>query len=115
MADKQRSLENLKQGHGWKPGQSGNPKGRPPKPICLTGLFKELLTEIDPNDTAGRQRCHRFAERALLQAENGNAAYFKEIMDRMEGKVKLPIEAEGIIELRVRYDDEKPSETGQDK
>ena len=93
--------KNLKP-HLFPPGVSGNPKGRPPKLICLTSIFKELLTQINPNDPLGRQRLYSFAESALAQAENGKEGFFREIYDRIEGKVKQSIE--GDINLNITGD-----------
>ena len=38
----------------WKPGQSGNPDGQPPKRECLTSLLKEEIEKVNPEDTEGR-------------------------------------------------------------
>jgi len=38
----------------WKPGQSGNPSGRPAKRECLTSLLKEEIEKVNPEDTEGR-------------------------------------------------------------
>ena len=43
-ADKQRR----NRGRPWKPGESGNPRGRPPKQESLTSLLKEELDRISP-------------------------------------------------------------------
>ena len=37
----------------WKPGQSGNPKGRP-KSITLSEAYRRELAKVDPNDAEGR-------------------------------------------------------------
>jgi len=46
---------NLKQ-HQWKPGQSGNPKGRPPKDISLTTLVKEIGDWAAPKSVLAQYR-----------------------------------------------------------
>ena len=42
----------------WKPGESGNPRGRPPKRVSITSLVKELLSQI-PDIEPLRHRGHR--------------------------------------------------------
>lgn len=73
----------------WKPGQSGNPAGRPKsKP------FKDALTE------AIRDLGLKDAARALVvKANTGDVGALKELADRMDGKVP-----QGI----VGDDDEAP-------
>lgn len=34
----------------WKPGQSGNPKGRPPKPHCIPDILKAIGAQPLPKD-----------------------------------------------------------------
>ncbi len=38
----------------WRPGQSGNPKGRTRKDLTLTTLLKEELEKVAPGDKQGR-------------------------------------------------------------
>ncbi len=69
----------------WKPGESGNPKGRPrTKP--LTDMLKKLL---DKDDGAAMAK---IIKTAIEAAQSGDVRYFKEIMDRVEGKVIEPID-----------------------
>lgn len=71
----------------FKPGQSGNPAGQRPGP-SLTTRLKLLLTEpVDPNDREGVTRGERLMELAIKAAEDGDYRFFKEILDRVEGKV----------------------------
>ncbi len=64
----------------WKPGQSGNPAGRPKnKPI--TAALKDLL---DKNDG---EAIKALASVALKNALKGDFRYAKEILDRIDGKV----------------------------
>ncbi len=73
--------ENLKP---WKPGQSGNPGGRP-KTKLITQAYQELLMEIDPK--TGKTKATLIAEKTLKEALKGNLAAVKEATDRTEGKV----------------------------
>jgi len=67
-------------GSGWKPGESGNPKGRP-KSRPITSAIRELL---DQNDG---EAIKALAKVGLKAALKGDFRYFKELTDRMDGKV----------------------------
>jgi hypothetical protein len=83
---KESSLKNfgskLKQ---WKPGQSGNPKGRPPKLISITSQLKEHLCEID--EATEKTKAEIIVEKLIDLALAGNLEAIKEIMNRVDGKV----------------------------
>lgn len=85
MADKNRNLI------PWKPGQSGNPKGRPKKPVDLTALLKQALegTKLLGQDTPdGSTVAEMFVQTQIAAAMKGNAAIAKEIWERIAGKAK---------------------------
>jgi len=67
-------------GRRFQPGQSGNPKGRPPE-RPLTASLREAL---DANDG---ELIQSLAQMAIDKALSGDFRYFKEIMDRSDGKV----------------------------
>jgi hypothetical protein len=77
----------------FKPGQSGNPNGRPAKKP-ITEMYERILA--DPKNIA-------FIEKAVIQAlRRGNMAMvlqLKEMTDRVEGKVMQPIEADVTVNL----------------
>jgi len=66
----------------FKKGQSGNPKGRPPKGTALTDLFNEYLNENDG------ERRKQFIKKAYDLAISGDSTLFKYIWDRIDGKIK---------------------------
>lgn len=74
--------------HLWKPGQSGNPTGRPENEKCVTSILRMLLS------ANGGKRAQKVASALLTQAENGNIAATQIVLDRVEGKVieKVSIE-----------------------
>lgn len=87
--------------HAWKPGQSGNPGGRP-KGSGVTDRLRKILAEGDNGkDVAGA-----LVKAALKAAEKGDFRFWKEIVDRVDGPVKQRIEAE-IHQIRVVYEDRK--------
>lgn len=77
----------------WKPGQSGNPSGRPKKKL-ITQMYEEILN--DPEHIAA-------IKAATVKAlRNGNMAMvlqLREMADRTEGKVTQPIEADISVNL----------------
>jgi DnaJ-class molecular chaperone len=74
-------VENLKP---WKPGQSGNPGGRPRN--ILGEAYEEILVRVVPNDSKKRTYAQRIAEGQIKAAVKGNTAAAREIADRTEGK-----------------------------
>jgi hypothetical protein len=85
----------------FKPGQSGNPNGRPKKKICIPDLLREIgNAESDYGIGDDGKRITRLRS-VLLKvyqlAEGGNLDAVKFIADRTEGKA---------LE-RVRINDEK--------
>lgn len=89
--DKQPKNRNLNTGR-WEPGQSGNPKGRPRKVISLTSKVKEKLDGKCPYDPS-KTWLDYLADQWLNQAAE-NPTYFKELIERLEGKITQPITAE---------------------
>jgi hypothetical protein len=88
----------------WKPGQSGNPKGRPKKEFCLTSLVKAEL-EAQAADKSGKMLknddgtpktwAQILASAIVRQAAKGNPSALNQLWDRMDGKVPLPLEHGG--------------------
>lgn len=64
----------------WKPGQSGNPKGRPKKGETLTDA---LSAKLDKD---------MLAEKLLALVEEGDFAAIKYAYDRIDGRPKETIE-----------------------
>jgi len=79
-ADKR--LSNLKP---FKPGQSGNPKGRP-KSVTLSEAYRTMLAAVDETDPEKRTRAEILAEQLYAKAKTGDVSALKEIADRVEGK-----------------------------
>jgi len=81
----------------WQKGQSGNPKGRAPKELTLTSLAREKLAESCPY-APDKTWAEYLVERWLGHAVE-NAVYFRELIERLEGKVLQPIGGEGGKDL----------------
>lgn len=94
--------EGKKKGNpNWKKGESGNPKGRPPKILSVTSLVKEELEKIDP--TTGKNKAQLLAETIVDQSITGNVKAFKELLDRVEGKVPQAIKHQGDSEAPLKF------------
>jgi hypothetical protein len=76
-------------GRQFHPGESGNPQGRPPGP--LTASLREAL------DADDGKMIETLAQVAIDKAKAGDFRYFREIMDRVDGKVtdRLDVTADG--------------------
>ena len=112
--DKQSSynrIDNLK-GKGWKPGESGNPNGRPKKGEAWADVANELLNskEIDitmkmADGKVKRWRLesdksfrHAVIVGMIKEAMKGNVQAARELADRTEGKSKERREVTNKVE-----------------
>ena len=71
----------------WKPGQSGNPGGRPKKKP-ITELYEKMLADpvlLDAIEDAVKKAVSKGSMAMVLQ--------LKEMAERVEGKITQPIEA----------------------
>ena len=112
--DKQSSynrIDNLK-GKGWKPGESGNPNGRPKKGEAWADVANELLNskEIDITMKMADGKVKRLSLESdksfrhavivgmIKEAMNGNVQAARELADRTEGKSKERREVTNKVE-----------------
>ena len=65
----------------WKPGESGNPGGRPKKKP-LTDAYAALLAKPIPNDKEGRTFAEAIAQAMIKEAIKGKVNAASEIADR---------------------------------
>ncbi len=79
--------------HRFKPGQSGNPGGRP-KAKLITTAYREALELLDPKEK--KTLAQVLANITVEQARKGNLAALKEITDRTEGKSVQPLSHSGL-------------------
>jgi hypothetical protein len=95
----------------FKPGQSGNPRGRPPKPLALTTAIVQALRAKGPDGLTYRRR---IARKLVELADQGNMQAILALLDRIDGKVVEKREVSGpdgaplelrIVERIVRADD----------
>lgn len=80
--------------HQFKPGQSGNPGGRP-KTKLITQAYQEILERVD--EMSGKTFAEIIAEVVVQEAKSKNLPAVKEITDRTEGKPMQPFEHSGNV------------------
>ena len=80
----------------FKKGQSGNPKGRPPKLPQLDKLLDSVLGEEKDGMTAAEA----ILKALRLKAANGDVRAAEVLLDRAYGKAKQSIEQSGSIEVK---------------
>lgn len=86
-ADKQPKTAKRKPGgRPFKPGQSGNPAGRP-KTRTLSEYLRSKLEEVDPSDPDGRTFGEVYIEKIVIEAMANPLKSMAELFDRTEGKV----------------------------
>ena len=81
----------------FKPGKSGNPKGRPKAEWTWSGLLKETLEELD--EATGQEKKYAIVKALYKQAVKGNIQAIKEYGDRIDGRAKQSIELEADIKV----------------
>jgi hypothetical protein len=87
----------------WKPGQSGNPRGRPKKAICLTSMLKAEVERICPQDAEGRTWMELIVIATMRLAMAGNPTALKEVWERIDGKTTTPLALEGLEGAEVTF------------
>jgi len=80
-------------GHRFQPGNPGKPVGAGKGPM-LTTILRRMLQAERTNDKGEKIRvADAFIAAGILHARKGNAAFFKEIIDRIDGKQASVVEA----------------------
>lgn len=71
----------------FKPGQSGNPSGRPKGAIVLSKAYYNMLAQLVPNDPQGRTYAELVASGQIIAAAKGQTPAAAEIRKATEGDV----------------------------
>ena len=83
----------------WKPGECGNPKGRPRGSVNLLQRIREKLLELPEGD---RQALADAAAEAYAKAmAHGDIRHIQDFLDRDEGKPTQPIDLNGALEIQT--------------
>ena len=77
----------------WKPGQSGNPCGRP-KTAPLSQACREVLAQPIPGDPEGRTYAQKIAHVLAEKAAKGDLRAAQELADHVEGRPRQAVEIE---------------------
>ena len=108
-------------GKGFKPGQSGNPAGRPkgiPNAATRYKRFLEL-TEKVKNPVTGIEEKMTVAEvmdlMVIAKARKGDLAAYKEILDRLEGKATETVKMNTQTNMQVIMHDQARDESAFNK
>lgn len=91
--------------HKWDKGQSGNPKGRPPKLPQLDKLLDAVLGE----EKEGISAAEVILKALRLKATKGDVRAAEVLLDRAYGKASQKVEQSGETTIRVIYDDTENS------
>ena len=88
----------------FKPGQSGNQKGRPPKGKTITSELEKYAKRrrTDPSDGKLRSQRVLLAKKMWDMALAGDVSSIKYICDRLDGKPTEHIEGELSMSMSIR-------------
>ena len=106
MSDKQKKNRQVKRKApktAWKPGQSGNPGGRPKKINCIPDILNELGMK---NHSKGKTKLRAVMEKVYELALAGTPWAVEYVSQRTEGKVTQKLDVK--VEERERNKGEKP-------
>lgn len=92
----------------FKPGQSGNPGGRPKS--SMTEVLRQVVAAKGPD---GKTKREHLAEKLVALAEKGDVAALKYIFDRCDGSPPASVKIKGSAEepVHVRSSD-RPAADG---
>lgn len=97
----------------FKPGESGNPKGRPKKGDTWADILEDISErEVIVDKSTGQKLTYKevVALRAFQEAAKGNTLMFNAIMNRMSGYPKHRIEAHNlnyIMDIELTEEEEE--------
>ena len=95
----------------FRPGQSGNPGGRPKN--LLTEAYRDVLERRVPGDPEGRTFAQAIAFAVAREAVRGNIRAAVEIADRTEGKAMQGVQMSGAGDGPIGFEPLSPEENEQ--
>lgn len=97
--NKKKQLPAAAEPYKWKPGQSGNPGGRPKKTL-LTEAMEELLEE-KLQDPEARKQFKEAMWAKLLSGKVVGSMTLDTVLERTEGKIAQPVKMEGNLTISL--------------
>ncbi len=76
----------------WKPGQSGNPSGRPKRKPVSEGLIR-LFAKLDDMEL------EEYNREIVKKAASGDVAAYREVRETIEGKLTTQIVSENVTRI----------------
>jgi len=100
--------------HRWKPGQSGNPKGRPKGSRNRSTIVREWLDATDKvkNPITGEVEEMTVEDMltlaVIVKARKGDVSAYKALLDSAYGQAKQEVESTGQSEVitRIKWTDD---------
>lgn len=89
----------------FKPGQSGNPGGRP-KGTSITAILNRKLEELGDD---GKSRAEKIAEVIVREAESGDYKFVDMLLQRTEGKIPDKVVSLTPADVKEMSDEELES------
>jgi hypothetical protein len=84
----------------WKPGQSGNPGGRPKK--VLDPILRAFMERKVPKDKHGRTYAQKFIEEIVARALTKSDVLAREVFARLDGMLTPETEMEAAAQAGVK-------------
>ncbi len=102
-AEKQGKISKAKP-MSWKPGQSGNPNGRPKRDWTFAGEIEKALEEATKD---GKTIKHHLVRSLLKAGLSGNVIAIEKIMNRLDGmpQQKVEMDARGDWNITLKRDE----------
>lgn len=110
MGNKNPKTDHLKK-YSWKPGESGNPFGRPQGSRNISSILKELLEiELETEDPISGEKISVpvstiINARLVRKAMDGDNKAIREIYDRIEGRPKQKLDVTGDMKVKAFLND----------
>ena len=102
---KNKGIENLKP---FKPGESGNPNGRPKGQRNYATIRAEAIKAIGiQNGKTPEQIEEMILAKGIAETLKGDFRFYKDDLDRIHGQAKQPLEHSGSVEVVTMTPEEK--------
>jgi hypothetical protein len=93
----------------FKPGESGNPNGRPKSGESWADLIEEAMQELTDDESGNKVKVKKaIAQKMAKMALEGNPKFAEIIMERQEGKAKQTVDTN--TSFTFNFEDETDAE-----